>query len=205
MSGSSDPYLYGADGRHAKGWAHFPRIEQLTTLVLLQCEKRRRDGASPEPRDLETRLGLLRFEKWLLAYRADQERQRSAAEALGLEWPPPTGPRPWVWCWEAQYGHPLPVVYPLDWQAAEYPDRYGFGNQWVSGETLVIPVDEQPAEGEIVPSRRRVTIPASRGLPDGIPDAEVVEEAEPDGRRISPSDWAWGTSRVIATIPWDAL
>lgn len=185
---------YG-ESEFAAGWALFPRVDQMLRYLQLQAEKRRRAGiAARIERSSELRLLGLMLERWCQLYFADRDRQHRVAEVLGIEWPPEPhhSIRPFVWCWEE-----LPptfdraLAYPHDWRRDEYPDLYGFGDEWRAGEPLVIPVDDVPVDAELVESvRARRPRPTPRvdapGLGSGIEDAEVIDEAPPRPREIAP-------------------
>ena len=68
MSDISFVETYGIDGTFAHGFAFLPCVEQLVRLVLLECEKRRRDGGPRQPSDPSTRLFWLLFQRWLRGY-----------------------------------------------------------------------------------------------------------------------------------------
>jgi hypothetical protein len=129
----------------------------------------------------------------------------AVAREKAAELHPPSQTRPWYWCHEERIGnlylgehHDWPVVYAHDWNPETHPDLYGFADQWVEGEVLVIPADELPHEAEIVgpkPAQCYEAEPVAE-IEDGVEVAEIV----PEPRRRSGGLVVHGGWRELGTF-----
>lgn len=130
-------------------WASWPAMEDLLRLAALRIElglaSEREDGASLAVRDPAAYLLRLQGEVYVVRMMREQDRQREACAALGVEFEvsdkahlPSLRPLPWSWCFAEPESDGRPVVYPSDWQRELEPDRHGAGGRWRAGQVLVV-------------------------------------------------------------------